>query len=68
MAHKSLVAFWLFSLLPYSTVSAQSAPFYQDKTIRIVAGTTSGEDLQLLIKDLMNQTGTVIERVKNLLR
>jgi hypothetical protein len=28
---------------------------------------TSGEDLQLLIKDLMNQTGTVIERVKNLL-
>jgi len=29
---------------------------------------TSGEDFQVLIKDLMNQTGTVIERVKNLLR
>jgi len=29
---------------------------------------TSGEDLQVLIKELMNQTGTVIERVKNLLR
>lgn len=29
---------------------------------------TSGEDLQVLIQDLMNQTGTVIERVKNLLR
>jgi len=29
---------------------------------------TSGEDLQVLIKELMNQTGPVIERVKNLLR
>jgi tripartite-type tricarboxylate transporter receptor subunit TctC len=29
---------------------------------------TSGEDLQVLIKQLMNQTGPVIERVKNLLR
>lgn len=29
---------------------------------------TSGDDLQALIKDLMNQTGPVIERVKTLLR
>lgn len=29
---------------------------------------TTGEDLQVLIKGLMNQTGPVIERVKNLLR
>ena len=29
---------------------------------------TSGEDLQALVKELMNQTGPVIERVKNLLR
>jgi hypothetical protein len=29
---------------------------------------TSGEDLQVLIKQLMNQSGTVIERVKSLLR
>jgi len=42
MAHKSLVAFWLISLLTYSTANGQSAPFYQDKTIRIVAGTTTG--------------------------
>lgn len=29
---------------------------------------TSGEELQALVKELMNQTGPVIERVKNLLR
>jgi len=34
----------------------------------VVIDPTSSEDLQLLIKDLMNQTGPVIERVKNLLR
>jgi tripartite-type tricarboxylate transporter receptor subunit TctC len=42
MAHKSLVAFWLIALLPDPTAYGQSAPFYQDKTIRIVAGTTTG--------------------------
>ena len=42
MAHKSLVVFWLISLVPYSMADGQSAPFYQDKTIRIVAGTTTG--------------------------
>ena len=29
---------------------------------------TSGEELQGIIKDLMNQSGPVIERVKNLLK
>jgi len=42
MAHKSLIVFWLISLIPCSTADSQSAPFYQDKTIRIVAGTTTG--------------------------
>ncbi len=36
MAHKSLIVFWLISLIPCSTADSQSAPFYQDKTLRIV--------------------------------
>src|SRR5262245_51460548 len=42
MTCKRLVGCCLLSLLACSTRHGQSAPFYQQKTIRIVAGTTTG--------------------------
>jgi tripartite-type tricarboxylate transporter receptor subunit TctC len=42
MVYKRLTVAWFLCLLPYSTFAQQSAPFYQDKTIKIVAGTTTG--------------------------
>jgi tripartite-type tricarboxylate transporter receptor subunit TctC len=42
MAYKTLLVCWLTVFLPHAKTDAQSAPFYQHKTIRIVAGTTPG--------------------------
>jgi tripartite-type tricarboxylate transporter receptor subunit TctC len=42
MTDRSLIGLWFISLISCSIAHAQSAPFYHDKTIRVVAGTTTG--------------------------
>ena len=52
----------------YARLLRDSELLAEAKKSNLDVDPTSGEDLQILIKDLMNQTGPVIDRVKNLLR